>query len=605
MPLKIIRLILLCASMYGYIGFFGEKIAPELSIGFTFAGIGSVMFAAGLLNLLPEAALIVFVLGLACLARKLAKREWKPRFTPGGAFFLAVCAVLAVRLYGEKLVYIDNFTHWETAVLHLLTKDRFPNFMDPYIRFQSYPLGTASLIYYFAKVSGIRAEWFQMLAHWACAAAMLSGLFCLAKDVPARIACCVAALLLLCADNEFTQLLVDSTLGYVALCAAAFSVYYGRALRQKGYYVIPWLTYLVAVKNNGALLALYVVALVLLWGGWRKGLAALAATLGTLFLWNRHVSYVFEQGMMAQHAMSIEHFRQMLAVKKPGAVENILHKMTAQVFSLNNAYLPVLLLSAALLVVALVRAKEDRAVRGLLIYGAVCYLIYQAGMLGMYVFTMQEKEALRLASYDRYHGTIWIFASGIMLIAAMRLAGDLRAHRGGRAWAGACCAACAVAIAVSGMPHVSYYTRYMDEDARSTLAIRERVDDMVAQYGIVAGKRYYVLVDEDFTSAETAYLYNMVNCLMLADDVQVRKLGQIYSNEEIDACDYMIGFGEDEEIGAYIYDTYGTRDRVVDLSKTPRKPEAATSDDKAGAKDDDKAEAGPINLREALMGNGK
>ena len=112
-------------------------------------------------------------------------------------------------------------------------------------------------------------------------------------------------------------------------------------------------------------------------------------------------------------------------------------------------------------------------------------------------------------------------------------------------------------------------------------------------------------MDEGFTSAETAYLYNMVNCLMLADDVQVRKLGQIYSNEEIDACDYMIGFGEDEEIGAYIFDTYGTRDRVVDLSKTPRKPEAATSDDKAGAKDDDKAEAGPINLREALMGSGQ
>ena len=59
MIFKAIRLIALCASMFGYMRYFSRKIAPELSIGFTFVSIGSVMFLAGLLNVLPETAILV------------------------------------------------------------------------------------------------------------------------------------------------------------------------------------------------------------------------------------------------------------------------------------------------------------------------------------------------------------------------------------------------------------------------------------------------------------------------------------------------------------------------------------------------------------------
>ena len=129
----------------------------------------------------------------------------------------------------------------------------------------------------------------------------------------------------------------------------------------------------------------------------------------------------------------------------------------------------------------------------------------------------------------------------------------------------------------------------------------------MSDYGVAPEAKYYVLIDQD--SKDMGFLYNMINCLMLADDVQVRKLDQIFSNEEIDACDYMLGFGKDKEIGAYIYDTYGTRDRVIDLREAQRKPTADKTGEEAGAEDaddaGDKAGAGPINLREALMGSGQ
>lgn len=564
MLFAIIRLLVLCASTYGYMRFFSRRIAPELSIGFTFTSIGSAMFLAGLLNVLPEATLLICLGGLACLIWTLAKEGAKPSLSLGGAFFLFMLAVLLARLWGCRFIHLDNYTHWALAVNHMLTKNRFPNFTDSYVRFQSYPLGAGALIYYFAKVSGVRAEWFQMLVHWACAAAMFSGLFALAKNTPARVMCFVGSLLLLIVDNNFDQLLVDSTLGFVALGATAFCAHYQRDLKRKGFYVIPWLTFLITVKNSGALFALYVVFLVFLWGGWRKGLAALAAPLATLLLWNRHVAYVFESGMMAQHSMSIENFKRTLMNKRAGSVETIIKKMAQEVFSLSNMYLPVLLVSIAAFILAMVLLKKERPVRTLLAFGVVCYLLYQVGMTAMYVFTMSEKEAIRLASYPRYHGTILIYATGVLVMAVALLSDRLGAVKG-RAWVNAACAVCLLAIVVSGMPKYSQYLRTNDEEAVTRAGYRDRLDALTGEYGMEAQKSYYMLIGKE--NKDSGFLYNMVNSMLLADDVQVRNVNQIFGGEEIERCDYIVAFDDDADIRAYLLEKYGTEGPVVDLSE--------------------------------------
>lgn len=565
MLLKIIRLILLCASTYGYMQHFGRKLVPALSIGFTFTSIGSAMFLAGLLNLLPEAALAIFLGGLCCLVADVVRGAWKPSISLAGICFLAMLAILLARLYGCRLIHLDNFTHWALAVKHMLVKNRFPNYSDSYIRFQSYPLGSGVLIYYFAKVSGIHGEWFQMFAHWACAAAMFAGLLAVAKNTPAKLLCFAATLLLLSADNSFDQLLVDSALGFIGLGAVCFCVFYQRELRQKGLYVIPWLTYLISVKNSGALFVVYVLVLVYLWGGFKQGIACTLAPLVCLGLWNKHVSYVFDAGMMAQHAMSLDNYKRMLAAKRAGSVSTVIRKMLGEVFSLSNPYLAILLLSLVLLVAALALAKGDRVVRGLLIYGVACYLIYQVGMGAMYIFTMSEKEAVRLASYDRYNGTILIFSAGVAVLAAALLSERLRGLEKGRVRAAACCLACAGAIAVSGIPHYDAYTRQADETFVELQPLRDKADAIFEQGDVASEASYYILVDDAFTSVDTIYLYNLVNCQMLAEDVQTRKLGQVASEDEVRRCDYLIGFGDDPAIQAYMKDNFGAEDRVLRL----------------------------------------
>ena len=568
MIIKIMRIALLCASMYGYMREAGRRIAPELSIGFTFAAIGSVMTVAGVLNVLPEAAVLICAGGLACLVRGIAKDRRMPPLNWGVAFLAVMCAVLTARLYGLLLIHNDNFSHWGVIVRHMLVKDRLPNYADPYIWYQSYPPGSAAFIYYCLKITGVRAEWAQMLAHWMCAAGMLSGLFCLAKGVPAKLACFAGAMLVFCGDNNFNQLLVDSTLALVTAEAVCFCVYYRRDLRKKAPYLIPWLTYLIALKNSGGLFVLYALILVFFWGGFKRGAVCAVPPLMMLLIWNRHVSYVFESGMTTRHSMSIDNFRRMLSAKKPGSVNSIVRQLLQRVFSLTNEYLAVLIFSIALFILAMILLRRDRLIRGLLIYGAAAYAIYMAGTLGMYIFTMPEGQAVQLASYDRYHGTISMFCASVALMAALVFADRAREKPKGGMWGRVCCLGCVAAIAVSGMPEYTHYTRILRTGEQGKLPIRLAADEVIAECGIPPEASYYVLVGDDF--AATPYLTNLMNCLLMARDIQVRRIKQILDENEAFKSDYLIAFEDVPQVMDYVEEHFGARERFIDLSTVAR-----------------------------------
>ena len=127
-----------------------------------------ILFFCGLLNLLLEGAIALFLFGLAFLIKQIPKRkkiafDFSLNAHMGYLFLFGFFVVVAVFLKGKLFTHYDNFSHWGLVVRKMLETNRFPNFQDSLILFQEYPLGTATYIYYFCQFIS-SSESTQMLA---------------------------------------------------------------------------------------------------------------------------------------------------------------------------------------------------------------------------------------------------------------------------------------------------------------------------------------------------------------------------------------------------------------------------------------------------------
>ena len=155
------RYLLLVLSMFGY-GLFLYKrfnIKAELIPVTVFSAITVIMYAAGLLNVMYSATLLVLAAGLFLFAYLIATKnirllDFKGIFTPGIIVFLVGCAAVFFLYRGARLYHYDNFSHWGLIVKHMWLKNRLPNFSDTVISYKTYPPGSAVFIYYITKIIG-------------------------------------------------------------------------------------------------------------------------------------------------------------------------------------------------------------------------------------------------------------------------------------------------------------------------------------------------------------------------------------------------------------------------------------------------------------------
>lgn len=110
----------------------------------------SVLFVAGLLNVLPHVTVLLWVFGsfyivYACWKDRSAAFLRKHYFTAESFLHLLYHILFSLIffsfLFGKKLLESDNFSHWGLIVKALLQKNRFPNFKEEnYLMFQEYPI---------------------------------------------------------------------------------------------------------------------------------------------------------------------------------------------------------------------------------------------------------------------------------------------------------------------------------------------------------------------------------------------------------------------------------------------------------------------------------
>lgn len=552
---RLIRSIGLLLSFYGYISFFAMKIDRNLAIGFTFASIGSAMFLAGLLNILPEMAITIFCLGLILFLTEI--RNKKISLCIGGVYVALAAIVVLACVYGKMFLTYDNFSHWATAVKHMYLTNRFPNFMDPYIDFQSYPLGAGVFNYYCLKITNIRSEWFQMLVHAVCNLGMLSGLFCLSRDRLSELFCAICCTLLLSAVNAADMLCVDGMLAFTAICAFAFCIYYRDCLHEKGWYLSPWLAFLVSIKNSGLLFAFLIILWVLVFAEIKHGKLRLTiglsfVTLVTAWLWRKHVKFVFVNGNAARHSISLSQFKNIFDSKSIDDVHNITTGVIRNIFSVTNPYFLVFVFSAVVFIMSLIYAKQNKAVRNMLLYSFICYVIYQLGLLGMFLFSMPRPEAITLLGWSRYHSTSWIFSTGVLAASLMQLDSKLQMKTASIGYL--LCVACFI---LSGGPSL----RYFQTSSPEKYAVRQKCETIIKDNDIPVGKRYLIIVDSDHN--DSGYLYYLIKYLLFPEYSQVIKVDNI-SDQIIndDEYDYLIAYGSTKEVNV-LYEEYSRKTNKI------------------------------------------
>lgn len=570
----LLRMAGLIFSFYGYLRLFGKRIRPEFGIAVVFSAVGSLMFLAGILNLMPEMAFVLYVSGIVLGIRSIRNREplWEV-VTAGTCFFGFMGVFLFLLLYHDKFLHYDNFSHWAIVVKVMLVENRFPNFLDTNILFKSYPPGSAAFIYYIIKAAGIGPEWLQMYAQAVFMAGMAACLFAFAgKQAMGILAAAILSVMLLAGNTSFYDLLVDTQLPLTALAGLAFCVYYreppaetdGDGLKGRAWYIAVFTTFLVAIKNSGVLFVCILLFYIRLCHGRRvkEALKELSVPfvcpVTALILWKKHVSLVFEGGLSAKHSMSIRNFRAVFGEKSTDDLKVIAQAVMDHVFTLSNPALYILLFLILLLVLQGRTEKTDRGDKRLAFTAFAFYLLYQLGILGMYLFSMPLGEALTLAEYDRYNRTILIFIAGV---AAILTLGAARRWEGlgRRGYGTAVLVLCIVGSWHTLKPKWTYYKKQEMDQTRLTY------DALIRDYHIPSGSSYMIL-----TTGSTGYLHFISRYLLLPKHVMVcdcrraEALKQV--EEEWRNFDYLILYGASDEFALWAGEMFGEEGPVIELS---------------------------------------
>lgn len=403
-----------------------------------------VVLLSGLVGDLRVGVALVVLAGLALLVRELLLDRANVVATvrePSALALGATTLVLIAVLHGQVFTHYDNFSHWALVLEVMLADHALPTPQDPVVAFTTYPLGGASLAYLFSTVLG-RAEWVAMLGQ---SLFIVSCALPLVTTAGRRWAVglavyLVGALALLSHVTSPSSLLVDGLVGGLGGALLVLLL-----LHRATVLAHPWAPALVAaalvtVKSSGLF---FVAVATVLWlalllrsrreeplpdaarprrpGVWRHAGSAAALALPWLvwWAWGRHVATTFPQAGESKHSVSVDRFGSVLGEKTAEDVRTILRELLGATLLDGRLWLLLVGLLLAGAMAVRVRALTARSQRRLLVVVLVTVLLWELSLAVMYLLSMPLGEALMLAGFRRYQGTIHLT---VVLVALSALA---------------------------------------------------------------------------------------------------------------------------------------------------------------------------------------
>lgn len=557
-----IRTLLFALSTFGYLTFLHRR--TQLNVEFlpavTFAGQICILFLGGILNLLPLTAIVLLLAGIL-----LALLSWKNRSSyrdflcPGYLFFAVACLYFLFLFKGQVFNSYDNFSHWALVVKQMLQTDRFPNFQDDIILFQSYPLGSSVFVYYVSKMISTVSEGCRMFAQTMLILSMLLPLFAFTRKQKAANTILVigASVFVLSYNNWPTDLLVDTLLPVTG--AAGFLLLERELSQEKKctWLTVPLAVSVILIKNSGIFFwALIALRLLSTWIPNRKTArksellswsSVVLLPLFFLLLWKKHVEYVFSSGMTALHSMSVQAYASNIQEKSSEVLSEIMTAFTGRFLSGRSFLFLLLILSFAAVLSCLWKQNLRLWGKTALIITAV-FLAYQLGNLGMYFFSMPVGEAVVMAGYDRYYRTIIIWCFVYVISCVLRWLDEQKPVSAG-------VLVLLLLVLFHGMGASLDILKSQPEN--STRAELERIMDT---YALVPSPACLIYIPAD----DSWYTYHLAKYVFYSNTIDVHITSD---QEELAAAietaidlgyDYFINLDQDNEmIKAYCEDTYG------------------------------------------------
>ncbi|THF74052.1 hypothetical protein [Cohnella fermenti] len=445
MPLAVTAVLLLL-SMAGYMLLARRMLALQWEFVpvFTFSSIACLVFLGGLVGMLYPVSLGVLLggdLSLLVMALLWLRRRARPRlslsifqlgFFAGSLFFLQM-------LLRNRLTHYDNFSHWAIVLKLLLSTDAFPTPDAALIDFKNYPLGVTSFLYYICRFAG-HSQSIMLVAQGLLIFSCFYAMFGIIADkqrflLYAFLAFGLSTLSFFNITIRITNLLVDFLLPIYALAALAAVYRYRESPKRACLVVLPLAGLLTVVKSTGILFAavalLFLVYMAFVYrrgSSWSDGFLlpiALCASFLPYIGWSRRMATVFE-GVENKFEVSSSGLQGAATGKTPEQMKDIislfLHSSTdlATRPALGIAAFEVAAIVASLFA-AIVLKRKWKLWKAMLALNAVV-LLYYAGILALYLYSMPLDEAIQLAGFERYASSIVVlFAGGLTLCAAVDL----------------------------------------------------------------------------------------------------------------------------------------------------------------------------------------
>ncbi len=402
---------------------------------FVISSISIIVYFGGIFNILYPVSCGVYVIGILFFIYFFTRRK-KDNLHSNNKFhlldycFFIGCIPFLLLLLKEHLLHYDNFSHWATVVKVMIANNAFPSAKDNLVGFSNYPLGTSSLLYYAALFLG-HSENILILTQGLLIFALFYSLFGLIKKpqcflLSAILGAGLSTLSFFNLTIRINNLLVDFILPLIALVCFVIINRFKDDLGKMLILLLPLQALLVIVKSTGIIYLFIIVCTFLIETSKtlnlrEKGLALLTLllSLSSYIAWQIHVKLIFS-GVENKFSLSTT------AIKTTSDVQTIItNYLKACVDISSRPFLGFIICN--ILVIAIYffiqwryQKRWYKLKRDLLALD-IMVILYYAGILALYVFSMPQDEAIELAGFERYASSIIVLFVGALVLSLVSI----------------------------------------------------------------------------------------------------------------------------------------------------------------------------------------